>query len=506
MYINTDILYELLSEKYSIRRIGHISGALTLGLPQFYEKGTPMEPGSVYITRANDFPSTMNAECLLLCVGGIVPNLRSGEVFCILNDRVDILTVFNSVQKIYEKILNWKISLDKLLDDGGSISKMIEISIPIFNNRICVTDYELRILGYCESENSSQNRQIVMRNDLLRVPADFMIGFIQEFDQSILHRQPYFFQNKMGDRIYNNYCINLFLSGEYIGNCSLTEDGKEITKGEILLFQHFSEYVRRAIAEQSKQMNSSLVSIKTIFSELLQSFPVSQRSVDQALKLAMLGGNPQIQDPVWICLVIRSVNRSKNLPTEYFCAILEGLLQRSAALSYEGNMVLFVMAEGNDTACDGICQTMCPYIADMNLQVGISYSFSDIYKARTYYLQALTALESKTDRIAGFTPFSEYLLSYMLQNCCGSFSVDTLIPPGLLALRSIESNIDYWDTLRRYLDNECNASKTSEEMFLHRSSLLPRLEKIKKYVDLDTPEQRLLLRICIHTFDLLHSS
>lgn len=45
--------------------------------------------------------------------------------------------------------------------------------------------------------------------------------------------------------------------------------------------------------------------------------------------------------------------------------------------------------------------------------------------------------------------------------------------------------------------------KTAQDLFLHRSSLLPRLKKIKSLVNLDTPEQRLYLRMCITLLDMM---
>lgn len=79
---------------------------------------------------------------------------------------------------------------------------------------------------------------------------------------------------------------------------------------------------------------------------------------------------------------------------------------------------------------------------------------------------------------------------------------DLLLLPGLKQLRRRDGGIDCWDTLRRYLDNECNASKTAQELHLHRSSLLPRLEKIRSMADMDTPQQRLYLRMCIALCEL----
>ena len=66
----------------------------------------------------------------------------------------------------------------------------------------------------------------------------------------------------------------------------------------------------------------------------------------------------------------------------------------------------------------------------------------------------------------------------MLHNCSGEFKTDMILSDGLKTLRNFDSNVDNCNTLRVYLDNECNASKTANELFIHRSTLLTRLEKI----------------------------
>ena len=50
-------------------------------------------------------------------------------------------------------------------------------------------------------------------------------------------------------------------------------------------------------------------------------------------------------------------------------------------------------------------------------------------------------------------------------------------------------------TLRTYLDENLNATRTAEALFIHRSTLLYRLEKIKEILqyDLDDPDENFYL-------------
>lgn len=107
--------------------------------------------------------------------------------------------------------------------------------------------------------------------------------------------------------------------------------------------------------------------------------------------------------------------------------------------------------------------------------------------------------------------FNTFFYFSLCIKCSASSLNDSIIPDTKTSHQSDifrgASNLNpdfslYWQTLKRYLDNECNASRTASEMYLHRSTLLPRLEKIKSFVALDTPQQRLYLRMCIYLYEM----
>ena len=61
--------------------------------------------------------------------------------------------------------------------------------------------------------------------------------------------------------------------------------------------------------------------------------------------------------------------------------------------------------------------------------------------------------------------------------------------------------ISYLDTLRVFLRNSMSYSQTAEELYIHRSTLIERLARIKRELncDLEDPEQQLLLQILLKT-------
>ena len=58
---------------------------------------------------------------------------------------------------------------------------------------------------------------------------------------------------------------------------------------------------------------------------------------------------------------------------------------------------------------------------------------------------------------------------------------------------------EYIKTLDVYLQNEMSITKTAEALFIHRTSLMKRLDKLIRLLDddLHSPETRLTYRLCL---------
>ena len=95
----------------------------------------------------------------------------------------------------------------------------------------------------------------------------------------------------------------------------------------------------------------------------------------------------------------------------------------------------------------------------------------------------------------------------MLDNACGD------IPPQHVCLGGLQELIDYdqknetelYKTLKAYLRNERNAVHTAKELFIHRSTLFYRLDRIKEliHIDLDDPSTRLYVNISYRILERL---
>lgn len=92
------------------------------------------------------------------------------------------------------------------------------------------------------------------------------------------------------------YCLNIYAQDQYLGLLTLSDDGSPVTPGKLFLYEFLFRYVRKAAISRGEGNRSSVVTLKTIFSQLLDGVPLSALPMAQALE------GTQLRDGRWLCL------------------------------------------------------------------------------------------------------------------------------------------------------------------------------------------------------------
>lgn len=124
-----------------------------------------------------------------------------------------------------------------------------------------------------------------------------------------------------------------------------------------------------------------------------------------------------------------------------------------------------------------------------HIRIGISNSFSTIEDFVTYYEQAHTAYELgqklKTEEL--LCHYQDYQIFELFSDTKHPDKLGRYCHPALTALRLYDhrNSSELYKTLCVYIDKGCNIKLTSESLFIHRNSLVYRLNRIVELCEID---------------------
>ena len=153
----------------------------------------------------------------------------------------------------------------------------------------------------------------------------------------------------------------------------------------------------------------------------------------------------------------------------------------------------------------GKCLTQLAYIIREGLfKAGVGNICRDFFQLSYFYRQAEIALEygvSKNSTV-WCHHFSDYVLPYILDHGCLEMPPGLVCAQGLFKLRRYDkaNETELYKTLAAYLRNERHATKTAQDLYIHRSTLFYRLDRINEMIqmDLDDPKVRLYLNLSLY--------
>ncbi len=495
MKLNLDIIQEYLPENYHTRRYGPPISSFGCPRPLLYESGQPFQENTLYIAPADVLPQTLPPKsCAFIAVGTHLPQswLLGGADLLVINGSHNIITVFNAVHALYNSFDQWneqiRDELEKDLD--FDIRRILRLGSGMLKRNITVTDHTLQNIFRAQFRKASAERAEVIISDT-PLPLDMENGErIKEVcNLERIITVPYL--SSIKGYSWRYYCFNLYIMGSFMGCIAIGEESTPFRQGDYSLMDHYFRHFQNAFLKYlrscAQEDSAGLGTLK----KLLEHRPAAP----EELKLFSLQPGE-----VWCCFRLREQRSEVSLPKEYAYAAINAMAPGTIyAVIHSGEIMGLLRLPGENR--QKTLELFEQALRHAGYYGGLSNTFSDLGRLHDYLYQASYALEQGKDPKCLLHFFSSYVLSYMLSSCAGDLPAESLMSEGLKALREHDrlKGSEYLRTLDLYLQNEMSVTRTSQALFIHRSSLLKRLDKIQRLLnqDLSDPDTRLYFRICL---------
>jgi hypothetical protein len=181
----------------------------------------------------------------------------------------------------------------------------------------------------------------------------------------------------------------------------------------------------------------------------------------------------------------------------YYASLLNRLYpeEQFLPLIWQEQLILLAYAE-DKVGFDTLTAKLSHFFNTNNFKCGVSNHFRSISDLCGYYEQAVAALKSADS--AGLYFYRDIMLEQMLSLIPGD-KTRFLVSPDIHRLQEAEEMYSFSmvDTLKVYLECNCNLIRTANRLCLHKNTLLYRLNHIREIIrcDLNDADERLLLML-----------
>ena len=163
---------------------------------------------------------------------------------------------------------------------------------------------------------------------------------------------------------------------------------------------------------------------------------------------------------------------------------LEYLFANSRIVVYEKKLLALVPVMPNGRLSEASLKSFCTFCVKNKLYASLSNHFSNIMEIRSYYIQALRALEAARaiHDVPGCYRYEDYYLVHLKNLFLQKEPLEVFLCPTLkcLSAHDQKNNTELAYTLYMYYLNDRNLVQTAKAMNMHRSSLNYRFEKINE--------------------------
>ncbi len=497
MYLNADIVFDNLPPEMSARMAGPKLLDLTLRRPELYEGGgAAFKANRLYLVNADRVPQRAHAErgCVIVCIGDtpLLERYRKSCSVIVIERDADFYQTFNALQRIYDSYDKWEADLRGIIDRSGNVSQLLMCSEPVFGNPLFAIDEDFKILGASGGAATPSTGKGPSRGKTIGV--DELDQFLELHDLSMDDHDPLVLT--LLDQTTLNY--NLFESDVYRGCLTVYYEDRPYRPSDKPLIEQLGRFVLIAKQQLAIRAPEGLGSLRQAVQALVEERPLD--SVERDVVAAANDGRD------FVCIRLKLSNQLEQLPLGFVRNAIEETFPGSIVFEYHRNSVVAMLDVGKDDD-EGFRATieegLGPFVNAMAMDAGISNPYSDLLVAKSLFFQANQAL----DIGLLFEPakrlhfFENYALRALVMNSVSDMRLELLYPEGLRRLVEHDdaSTTSYVETLRVYLENNQSIAKTSADLFVHRSTLMERLARMKRELglDLDDPDVQLRLRILL---------
>ncbi|MBQ3549268.1 MAG: helix-turn-helix domain-containing protein [Oscillospiraceae bacterium] len=438
-------------------------------------------PNIVYVSAEPALPRPFHHALVVSLQGGIT---ESDNVICL--ERGALAQVFN----VLAAAKNWLDGLGSALALCSSDQEILDraslhMGVPMF-----YLDESYRILAMTKSLDFPGDEEWVhMKEKGYLSPGNAQrMKDSGDLDLLATAHTPMVYHSEIYP--FPSITSNVWLGGVFVSRLTVLCIDGNTSPLTIRACELITAHLRRIV--EGSDRHSDRGPLQSMLVELLHGVRLSEELIEDRLRSA-----PHLQSGVKQVFFADVKARDDRQLAPYYASLLQRLYPEEPfmPLVWQEQLVLLAYAR-EEGGFDPLTVKLAHFFAQHHLRCGVSNPFRHIRDLRGYCHQAMAALQREEQ--TGLSFYRSIMLEQMLSHIPAE-ETRFLISPDILRLEEAEARYSFSlvETLQMYLECNCNLNRTAERLYLHKNTLLYRLNHIRSILrcDLGDADERLLLML-----------
>ena len=493
MNLSAMLILKNLEPLYSLSYRGNPSNALILGRPVFLLNQEHWPSGRVCIceTIPGYLLSEPVPEDILVFFRSVSGNIAPPDSNNLLEvpEACSLPELFNRIQELFDRYDRWDNTLKELVQNERSIQNLLDASFSVFQNPLLLRAADFFLLAYSSIiDERPELAHLTDPNDSFETLTTSQLD--PDYNEARNHTAPFYLPEYLSGA--RELCINLFQHRNYSHRLILVEELAPITDDLAPLLAHLAAYVSMALLYSDTETPVETYSLEHLLTDIISGQQSDYSVIDN--RLSEFGWSASHS---YCCMTLKIASLDQqNLTSKYLCRHFEEIVAGSCAFRYEDDLVIFINLTRYDGTVDHLLNQTVVFLRDSFLKTGVSNPVRGTMDLHYCYLQSKIALDigGKYQNYRWVHRFEDISLYYLTECCTRELPTHMVCSQKLLELKAydIRHHSEFCETLRVYLETHLNAVQASRRLFIHRSTFLYRLERIKELISIDFEDEDML--------------
>lgn len=462
-------------QPYRIRR--HIQEEVprTIENIRLYAKNTERRSDTLYVETSDIFFE--NGKDTVICLHG--SNYLEIET-------ASVNLVFNQILQFFEETQNWETALTEMITSGCLLKDVLNHFQNVLPLPLMVLDHGQVMLASSEKygiDSIDEDWNLALQTGSFHM--EKLESYNKQYYDRIQYKHHYVIPADPFP--YSSFNHNIYIESEFVGFISmiLLSELKEVHRDWFDIACHailnwISLYMRQ----------NEIVMRQEAFTELLEGRKEHLKSFSDAMSTAGWQRKTSMR-----ILVVSCISDILNMNL-HIARMVSRNTASVYAIDHQKEIVMILKEEllSSEEFKSGILQIL----EKSGYYGGLSDPFTDFDNLDYYYRQACIALSSGDSYPGKIYSIRDHMLPYIFELLSSSTDM-SLKHPALEILQAYDRqhHSGLYHVLDIYLQTNCSQTETAKKLYIHRNSLIRKIDKISALCDIDLEDYETRLHLMI---------